>query len=95
MVRRKPERHLHGSPRSRRQPRDGALLHGAHRWKRYKTTIMLPPRRWIVERSFAWASRFRRLVEDEERSSSARADLHLVAFVCLMLRTAALLAAGL
>lgn len=56
---------------------------------------MLPPRRWIVERSFAWATRFRRLVEDDERSSSARAELHLVAFVCLMLRTAALLAGGL
>ena len=56
---------------------------------------MLPPRRWIVERSFTWATRFRRLVEDDERSAGALADLHLVAFVCLMLQKAALLAGSL
>ncbi len=28
---------------------------------------MLLPRRWVVERSFAWATRFRRLVKDYER----------------------------
>lgn len=30
----------------------------------------LLPRRWIVERSFAWATRFRRLVKDYERMSA-------------------------
>src|SRR5215216_960198 len=29
--------------------------------------FVLLPRRWVVERSFAWASRFRRLVKDYER----------------------------
>ncbi|RZI55068.1 MAG: IS5/IS1182 family transposase, partial [Pseudomonas sp.] len=52
------------------------------------------PRRWVVERSFAWATRFRRLVKDYEGYASTLADLHLVAFVCLMLKQAALLNGG-
>jgi transposase len=59
-----------------------------------KKGFVLLPRRWVIERSFAWATRFRRLVKDYERYASTLADLHLVAFVCLMLRQAALLAAG-
>ncbi len=59
-----------------------------------KKGFVLLPRRWVIERSFAWATRFRRLVKDYERYASTLADLHLVAFVCLMLRQAAQLAAG-
>ncbi|URD34599.1 IS5 family transposase [Methylobacterium tardum] len=59
-----------------------------------KRGFVLLPRRWVVERSFAWATRFRRLVKDYERYASTLADLHLVAFVCLMLRQAAQLATG-
>ena len=59
-----------------------------------KRGFVLLPRRWVVERSFAWATRFRRLVKDYEGYASTLAGLHLVAFVCLMLRKAALLAAG-
>lgn len=59
-----------------------------------KRGFVLLPRRWVVERSFAWATRFRRLVKDYERYASTLADLHIVAFVCLMLKKAALLAAG-
>jgi transposase len=59
-----------------------------------KRGFVLLPRRWVVERSFAWATRFRRLVKDHERYASTLADLHVVAFVCLMLRKAAQLAAG-
>lgn len=29
--------------------------------------LVLPPRRWVVERSLAWAARFRRLARDFER----------------------------
>jgi transposase len=58
-----------------------------------KRGFMLLPRRWVVERSLAWATRFRRLVKDYERYASTLADLHLVAFTCLMLRQAAQLAA--
>lgn len=52
------------------------------------------PKRWIVERSFAWTARFRRLVRDHERYATTLAGGHLVAFICLMLRRAALLATG-
>lgn len=43
------------------------------------------PKRWIIERSFAWKSRFRRLVRDYERLPETLAGLHFVAFACLML----------
>ena len=60
-----------------------------------KKGFVLLPKRWIVERSFAWATRFRRLVRDYERYATTLAGWHLVAFVCLMLRRAAtLLATG-
>src|SRR5271166_7009296 len=48
----------------------------------------------FVERSFAWATRFRRLVKDYERCAQTLADLHLIAFVCIMLKNVAKLAAG-
>jgi transposase len=32
-----------------------------------KRGFVLLPRRWVVERSFAWATRCRRLVKDYER----------------------------
>lgn len=48
----------------------------------------------VTERSFAWATRFRRLVKGYERYASTLAGLHLVAFVCIMLQRVALLATG-
>jgi transposase len=54
-----------------------------------KHGFVLLPRRWVVERSFAWKSRFRRLVRDYERLTATLAGLHLVAFTCLELRRAA------
>jgi transposase len=59
-----------------------------------KRGFVLLPRRWVVERSFAWATRCRRLVKDYERYASTLAGLHLVAFACFMLKQAAILAAG-
>lgn len=59
-----------------------------------KKGFVLLPRRWVVERSFAWATRFRRLVRDYERYADTLADMHRIAFVCLMLKQAAQLAAG-
>jgi transposase len=53
-----------------------------------KRGFVLLPRRWVVERSFAWATRCRRLVKDYERYASTLAGLHMVAFVCLMLKQA-------
>jgi len=59
-----------------------------------KRGFVLLPRRWVVERSFAWATRCRRLVKDYERYASTLAGLHVVAFACFMLKQAAILAAG-
>ena len=50
-----------------------------------KRGFVLLPRRWVVERSFAWAARFRRLARDYERLASTLAALHYLAFACLML----------
>ena len=55
-----------------------------------KRGFVLLPRRWVVERSFAWASRFRRLVKDYERLPETVAGLHFVAFACLLLNRAVL-----
>jgi transposase len=45
-----------------------------------KRGFILLPRRWVVERSFAWTARFRRLARDYERLPETLAGLHLVAF---------------
>jgi transposase len=50
-----------------------------------KRGFVLLPRRWVVERSFAWAARFRRLARDYERLATTFAGYHWPAFVALML----------
>lgn len=50
-----------------------------------KRGFILLPRRWVVERSFAWATRFRRLAKDYERLPETVAGLHFAAFAILML----------
>ena len=50
-----------------------------------QTGFVLLPRRWVVERSFAWCSRFRRLARDYERLSTTLQQLHFVVFACIML----------
>ena len=50
--------------------------------------FVLLPRRWVVERSFAWMSKFRRLARDYERLDETLAGMHWVALVCLMLARA-------
>jgi transposase len=50
-----------------------------------KRGFVLEPRRWVVERSFAWMARFRRLARDYERLPSVLAGLHFIAFACLLL----------
>ena len=51
-----------------------------------KRGFVLLPRRWVVERSFAWTARFRRLARDYERLPEMLKGLHLLAFVVLLLR---------
>ena len=50
-----------------------------------KRGFVLLPRRWVVERSFAWLARFRRLARDYERFPTTLAGLHWLAFSCLLL----------
>ena len=52
-----------------------------------KKGFVLLPRRWVVERSFAWSARFRRLARDYERLPSSLAGLHWLAFITLMLNS--------
>jgi transposase len=60
-----------------------------------KKGFVLLPRRWVVERSFAWVSRFRRLARDYERLPKTLIGFHFLAFACLMLhRSAGSLPAG-
>lgn len=59
-----------------------------------KKGFVLLPKRWVVERSFAWMTRCRRLVKDYERYAETLAGFHVVAFVCLLLKRAADLMQG-
>ncbi len=45
--------------------------------------FVLLPKRWVVERSFAWTSRFRRLARDYERLPETLAGMHFAAFAML------------
>ena len=54
-----------------------------------KRGFVLLPRRWVVERSFGWMSRFRRLARDYERLPETLAGLHFLASVILMLKNVA------
>ena len=51
----------------------------------------LVPRRWVVERSFAWMARFRRLARDYERTKQFLVGWHWLAFTGLMIRRLALM----
>ena len=52
-----------------------------------KHGFVLLPRRWVVERSFAWVARFRRLARDYERLATTLAGYHWLAFTMLMLKS--------
>lgn len=75
------------------EPAQAAQVHGIQlevvKLPEAKRGFVLLPRRWVVERSFAWASRFRRLARDYERLAETLAALHFVVFACLMLVKAA------
>jgi transposase len=50
-----------------------------------KKGFVLLPRRWVVERSFAWLGRFRRLARDYERLAKVLAGWHWLAFLTVLL----------
>jgi transposase len=50
-----------------------------------KQGLVLLPRRWVVERSFAWLARFRRLAKYYKRLASTLKGMHYAAFAIVML----------
>jgi transposase len=50
--------------------------------------FVLLPRRWVVERSFAWTGRFRRLARDYEGLQTTLEGFHYLAFALLSLQAA-------
>src|SRR4051812_1225171 len=52
-----------------------------------RSFVLLPPR-WIVERSFGWLGRFRRLARDYERLNKTLEGWHWFAFAALLLAKA-------
>lgn len=79
------------------QPAQDAAQHGLRlevvKLAEARRGFVLLPRRWVVERSFAWATRFRRLARDYERLPITARGLHFIAFACLMLSKATTLLA--
>ena len=91
-------RTLRSTPESGERAANAAAKHGIAlevvKLPEARRGFVLLPRRWVVERSFAWATRFRRLVKDYERYAETLAGLHLVAFACLMMKQAITIVAG-
>ena len=52
-----------------------------------KKGFVLLPRRWVVERSFAWMGRFRRLARDFERLAQHLAGYHWLSAIMLALHS--------
>lgn len=50
-----------------------------------KRGFVLLPKRWVVERTFAWLARFRRLARDYERLATTLNGWHWLAFVSILL----------
>lgn len=72
------------------QPAQDAAAHGIQltvvKLPEAKKGFVLLPKRWVVERSFAWTARFRRLARDYERLPETLAGLHFLAFAILLLK---------
>jgi transposase len=70
-------------------PKPEAAAHGIQlkvvKLPEVKKGFVLLPRRWVIERSFAWVARFRRLARDYERLPETLAGLHFLVFAILML----------
>jgi transposase len=70
------------------RPAEAAEVHGIAlevvKLPEAKKGFVLLPRRWVVERSFGWMARFRRLARDYERLPETLAGIHMLSFSMLM-----------
>ena len=59
-----------------------------HVWQHLVKVVgfKLLPRRWVVERSFGWLNRSRRLSKDYEQSISSSEAMIMLAMIRIMLR---------
>lgn len=82
-VQRRPLHHVN------RPAQQDAAQHGIHlevvKLPEAKHGFVLLPRRSVIERSFAWMARFRRLAREYERLPETLLGLHYLAFAILML----------
>jgi hypothetical protein len=79
----------HVAPATAQERAQEAAAHGLHldvgKLSAAKNGFVLRPRRWVVERSCAWAARFRRRARDDERLPATLAGLHGLVFAIHML----------
>jgi putative transposase len=68
------------------RPRRGLRLEIVKRSDAQKHCFTVLPKRWVVERTFGWLSKFRRLSKDYERRTDNSAAMILLAATRLMLR---------
>jgi len=70
------------------KPASDAAAHGIQlevvKLNAARNGFVLLPRRWVVERSFGWMARFRRLARDYERLPETLAGLHFLAFAIIL-----------
>ena len=65
----------------------GIKLHVVKHTEAKKGFVLLP-RRWVVESTFGWLGRFRRLTRDYERLTTTLAGWHWLASIVIMLKQA-------
>lgn len=79
---------VHVTPANEQDPAKAACDEGIDlqmiKLQEAKKGFVLLPRGWVVERSFGWLNRFRRLTRDYERLPETLAGLHFIVFAMPM-----------